>query len=306
MFLVVFGHTFASSVNDNIGKHFLYGFHMPLFLFLSGYLLTAERLRQRSIAQLTLHYSRRMLLQWAAVTVCFIAVAAEFGNRKWPKDIGDLVSDTVLLPYFHLWYVPVLFVALVVLWSLVRFPQPHLLIASLGIGGFVLFESPLGPPTNTIDHRYVGYFLWLAAGFLIRARGNGLPTGRTAGLLAATGGALWLAAFTVHGWTATVGLLLLNFGLFGFAPTSLEWLNRHGGSSSKAGRFVEWLAIAGRDSLWIYLLHPVVTIPIVRLCRDSSLLPLVQLPLALAIFVLSVAFLQRRRIDKARSDRLTT
>ncbi len=80
LILVIFGHTFAESIDESFTKWVIYGFHMPAFLFLSGYLLRTERLRERDYPQLLTDYSRRMIAPWLVVSVLWQALWA---SSRW-------------------------------------------------------------------------------------------------------------------------------------------------------------------------------------------------------------------------------
>jgi fucose 4-O-acetylase-like acetyltransferase len=73
MVLVIFGHTFWQGVGDSWTKWMIYGFHMPMFLFLSGYMISMARFGTRPWGELLRHYWKRMLAAWLVVSVLWLA-----------------------------------------------------------------------------------------------------------------------------------------------------------------------------------------------------------------------------------------
>jgi acyltransferase len=117
--LVVLGHTLGISLEVEL---YIYSFHMPLFFFISGLVLTPTRLSQ-SWASAARHYGRRLLvpyflfsiityIPWVLVTRHYGADAA-LGIEAWQPLIGTLYGIGVggwLQHNAMLWFFPCLFV----------------------------------------------------------------------------------------------------------------------------------------------------------------------------------------------------
>ena len=71
---VIFGHLFTSRVLDDPIKYFLYGFHMPAFLFLSGYLTSNTKLESQTFLDVYKSRLVRLVLPWLAATLVFLSV----------------------------------------------------------------------------------------------------------------------------------------------------------------------------------------------------------------------------------------
>lgn len=114
--LVVFGHSYPFGVYISPGlwkiQNFIYTFHMPLFLFLSGYLLTyntrpaSSYIRKRGI---------RLLVPYFALSVIAFmpkAMVQQFLNDSMEFSVWYLIK-TELIPrdnvWGHFWYIPVVF-----------------------------------------------------------------------------------------------------------------------------------------------------------------------------------------------------
>ena len=251
--LVVFGHTYAQGVADDLSKWIIYGFHMPAFLFLSGYLIRTERLTARPLGQFLVHYARRMVIAWAVVSVAWLAWFFPDSFHGIRRFIGDFALN----PSFHLWYIPALFIALVLAWVLSRWRAGIIALGIVAVAGYFLFESPLSvalPFAGDWDERYVGYLVFFVLGLAVRNGWVGVPALWTRLAAIAVGGALYIAAFwTADPWQVSLGFLALNLGVCLMVPTALDRMSTPLPFAGKP------LQLIGEYSLWVYLLHPFVT-----------------------------------------------
>lgn len=114
--LVVFGHSYPFDVYISPVlwkiKDFIYTFHMPLFLFLSGYLLTRNR---RSPGEYICRRGTRLLIPYFALSLlAFVpkAMVQQLLNDSVELSVWHLVR-TELVPrenvWGHFWYIPVVF-----------------------------------------------------------------------------------------------------------------------------------------------------------------------------------------------------
>jgi acyltransferase len=107
--LVFAGHLFVEPVTENPWKWIIYGFHMPLFLGLGALLLNFERLRTISLGELCTRYFHRMLLPWVIACVVYTSVVL----YQEGLTLKHVVSH-IVVPWYHLWYIPVFFVYIVI------------------------------------------------------------------------------------------------------------------------------------------------------------------------------------------------
>jgi fucose 4-O-acetylase-like acetyltransferase len=291
--LVIFGHTIPEGVSGSLTKWLIYGVHMPAFLFISGYLITRERLLDRSYPQFFLHYLRRMLLPWLVVA---LAWGLSFGTFNLHRPVHSLVY-LVVTPQWHLWYVPVLFAMLTLAWTAVRIPATTAILGGLAALGVLVWGTPLAaqlvPGADGLgDHRYFGYLIWFVLGLAMRNGALRLPSPAVRWGLATVGAVSYLAGFWLSPWVAALGFIALNAGLLLGLPSLLERLRRPlpgvGG----------YLSFVGRHSLWIYLLHPFVTMPVHNLNWPSTMeRPLGVLVTAAILAALAVVYLSARRSE---------
>lgn len=110
--LVVIGHFLLGTLEDNFVRYYIYSFHMPMFIFISGFLIKREKLLSRSYKTFITHYAKRML-GWWAVAWCFytgLSLIKDFNLNK--------IGHFLLEPYYHLWYVPTLFCMICIVYLL--------------------------------------------------------------------------------------------------------------------------------------------------------------------------------------------
>ena len=61
---VILGHVVLGTISGNLIRGVIYSFHMPLFLFVSGYMINLDRLMSQSFNDLFSKYWDRMLKAW--------------------------------------------------------------------------------------------------------------------------------------------------------------------------------------------------------------------------------------------------
>ncbi|MDN4484317.1 acyltransferase family protein [Demequina lignilytica] len=253
LFLVIFGHTYDDGVSQDLVKYMLYGFHMPVFLFLSGYLLSVNRLAAQQLPQVARHYWSRMLWQWLAVSVAFELFSGGFRGDSTVESMWLMIVD----PRYHLWYVPVLFVAIVAIWAFAPYRRANMALGALTLVGYMLYSTPLRNAWDLpqeIDPRYLGYMIFVWLGVAVRMGMLRAPRrGWTTLLAIVPGAALYAWGFDHGSWFKAVGFLVLNIGLCLAVPAILRAIERPVPLLGPAA------ALISTYSLWIYLLHPFVT-----------------------------------------------
>lgn len=251
--LVIFGHTFEDRVSENVVKYVVYGFHMPMFLVLSGYLLNARRLATETLPQVARRYWSRMLWQWLAVSVVFEVFMGGFRGSSTVESAWLAVAE----PRYHLWYVPVLMAAVVAIWVAAPFRPAHLALGAIALLGYLLFATPLRSHVDlpvAVDYRYFAFplFVWLGAamraGWLRSPKQPWVPL-----LLVVVGALLYAYGFENAGWPRPIGFLWLNVGLGLLLPRLIARLER------RIPVVTQSAVLLSTYSLWVYLLHPFAT-----------------------------------------------
>ena len=256
IFLVVFGHfiyAYANKVDGSLAQHiydFIYTFHMPAFVFSTGYFSKSERSRSgESLVKLLLYY-----LVFNTLMLCF---AAGYLGR----------SIKLLTPYYSYWYIlsVVMWRALIGKVDNIRGLVVLSAVLTLALGFSSEFSNLLAL------RRTVGFFVFFAAGyrmdrqkvdaFLARRKPLGMvlcviPT------IAAAAAAWW--AVQKFGITDSMAMmssyrgaddLLLRVLLLAIAAAAIICM-----MLVIPDRKIPLLSQIGKNSLLIYLAHRFVTI----------------------------------------------
>ena len=109
---VIIGHALHGTLDENILRYVIYSFHMPVFLFISGYLINLQRIQSLSAKDLLVKYWKRMLFPWgvALFFYSFVLSIPHFTLLEFVEKLSH--------PYYHLWYVPTLFVFICIVWMI--------------------------------------------------------------------------------------------------------------------------------------------------------------------------------------------
>ncbi len=117
--MVIVGHVVPLSLDDSLLRAVIYSFHMPLFFFVSGFLFNLKRSITLSPIQLLSQYKKRVIVPWflAVVVYCGLCIYV-YGSHQNPLIV---VLRHFVKPYFHLWFVPSLFLFILLTQLLYRY-----------------------------------------------------------------------------------------------------------------------------------------------------------------------------------------
>lgn len=152
---VILGHVLLGSIDDNIFRYIIYSFHMPLFMFMSGYMISVSKISQMTFPDIFSKYWKRMLKMWLVAFLIFSA----YQVLKEPtiKQIAVLIYS----PWYHLWYIPTLFSFILIsrfLFVNVNKYWSYLILIMIPIIWYVLSEIlPITLP-RWFDFKYLPYF----------------------------------------------------------------------------------------------------------------------------------------------------
>jgi fucose 4-O-acetylase-like acetyltransferase len=301
MVLVIFGHTFSVPKEENLVRWILYGFHMPAFLYISGFLLRREKLISLRYVELLISYARRLVLPWLLVTGLFLIIRKSPVEMIMAGEWDALISRIFLFPYFHLWYIPALLVGISLLWLFSRLNVSVAVGMGIALALYFLFTNQVrGQFSHELlegfNRKYLGYFLFLYLGFVVRNSHLKFKSIRTSVLFAIFGLSIFIVGFYDRGWYSPIGFLVLNLSLISIYPTLIAWFDRIEVWSK------DQISSAGRFSLWLYLLHPLITVPFIRATDEKWFQALSGLLLA---YLLTVAFgMYMIWYDKFKSTRI--
>lgn len=241
---VVLGHFAELTQRHHFLTWFGYGFRMPLFIGLTGYLFNLDAARSAPVADLLHKYYGRLILPW--IVACAVALAIT-SSLEWRSPVY-----AVIRPPFHLWFVPVM-MAFILAATVSRLSRGRMLAVALpfsvgamyvfGVGHDIWQVGPWMP-----DRRYFIYPVYFALGMWAAKRDP--ATDAAWPLLAVSlAGAVWWGR--LHHVSSTpeeaAAELLMCVPLIVLFPRL------------KRVRFdIPLLSAVGRDSLFFYLWHPLV------------------------------------------------
>lgn len=84
---------------------------MPIFVFLSGYLLNIQKIEKMSFSGLFNKYWERMIKQWLLALVVYSVIISFSQNITI-----SFIIDRICKPFYHLWYIPILFCMILLTW----------------------------------------------------------------------------------------------------------------------------------------------------------------------------------------------
>jgi len=240
--LVILGHFAEITERHHFLTWFGYGFRMPLFIGLTGYLFNLEQARRMSPGDLLAKYYDRLILPWLAACAITLAVT---GSLSWWSPISALVQ-----PPYHLWFVPVILafffaaqVSRISPSAMLAIAIPTSIVAMFVFGvGHDVWRGGAWMP----DRRFFIYPIYFALGMWVARRPNA-SSHEALLLLVAFIGLLWWSRLYVRPSTSAeiAAVLLLCVPLIVMFP----WLKR-------VSFDIRWLSAIGRDSLFFYLSHP--------------------------------------------------
>lgn len=100
---VILGHLLLGTIEGNPIRYVIYSFHMPVFMFISGYMINIDKISRMSFHDILTKYWNRMLKIW--LIAYFIFSIYDVLHEPTIKHLCTLIYS----PWYHLWYVPTLF-----------------------------------------------------------------------------------------------------------------------------------------------------------------------------------------------------
>ncbi len=243
--LVMGGHAMELTHQQHVLLWIGSGFRMPLMIGISGYLLNVTRTRSMPTGEMFSRYGRRMLLPWAVAMLVYWLASG--GLLSWQTPL-----DLLLRPPFHLWYVPALFLLILVTRLL---PLSPLLLLAIGtpvslatMYSFGLDHGAVGGSLLSPDSRFLRYPVYFFFGMLMAERGMPKRYLWPVLLVGALGLFWWSDLYGTGNALAFVpARLLMCLALIALLP-SISAVRLHFGPINRIGR----------ESLFFYLWHPLV------------------------------------------------
>ncbi len=140
---VIIGHVIRGKLDETFLRFFIYQFHMPIFFFTSGLLLTSIKIDKLNINNIFRKYCLRLGLPWSvAVIVYFIASECSNGNFSSLISIKNILM-AFIIPYYHLWFIPALIFYIFIVFALTKLFKDNIYIVPILIIGLSVFGKIL-------------------------------------------------------------------------------------------------------------------------------------------------------------------
>lgn len=267
--MVMMGHMFESRGGYEFMVWCGFGFRMPLFIGLSGYMFNLDQARSGTLGDLERKYRKRLTIPWLFAGFLYVVAAGDPVSVMTPVEM-------LLRPSYHLWFVPVL-ATFFVLAKLLPFDRSRMVLLAVPVSVAAMFAFGVGHGIEQYgplvpDRRYFAFPLYFALGMLVAK--VELPTRWRvwAVILCVSGMIWWIYLFDhPHRQAEVVAKLMLNVPLIALLPWIL---------SAPLGRSP--LSIIGRDSLFFYLWHPMLFAVLIAMEIDGALMFLITVALLFA------------------------
>ena len=169
MLLVVFGHHLLGFMPDGYGKFhtWLYIFHMPLFIFISGFLIAYSYKGEQYGAYICRRF-RKFFIPYVIIGIIITLLASiKYGAASIGNNLLNLLVSPKQSEATFLWYIYLLFF-LYALYPLINFLQRKnldLCNAGLVIIGIIAFIFPVKEQLFCLDY-FSRYFIFYAIGIV--------------------------------------------------------------------------------------------------------------------------------------------
>lgn len=96
--LVFIGHIVPGSLKEVFIRYFIYSFHMPLFIGVSGFLYNDQNSNK------FIKYIRRIVIPWMIAVLIYLIIGRLSDASLLEISIKDIIL-AFMLPYYHLWFI---------------------------------------------------------------------------------------------------------------------------------------------------------------------------------------------------------
>lgn len=171
--MLILGVIFVHTLSGSMLEHILYAFLMPVFIFITGFLLKEKYVKEIPFTDFMMRYNRRLVIPWLIASVIYLLI-----NSVVRKEIvwsETTALEFFLYPFYHLWFIPGLLIMMALLWWIVNRGVNFTLVLIISLLVSVAWFSYL--KHQQLDHtllywigdkRFYIYFFFYTIGFYLR------------------------------------------------------------------------------------------------------------------------------------------
>ena len=177
--LVIAGHLLLGERHASLTRWIIYSFHMPLFAAVSGYLFPWNEMKKMPLGWTFSRYWRRPILPWlmAVGVYALVNAAPVFLSLPAPlntvsaqllsPDFWSHLSQQLIHPFFHLWFIPAYLLWISLSWTLTRLRLSWSWIMPIGVAASLISQF--------LNLPYPSYYLFFVLGGFFRWHKRVLP-----------------------------------------------------------------------------------------------------------------------------------
>lgn len=260
--MVVITHCLPPSM----ALYFLYFFHMPLFMSISGFLLKQSAFKN-GLYEYLKRVVERLVVPWTIAWFVYLPIVLK------GRPITSISIDDVTHPYYHLWYIPGYIMGALVCYCIYKRKIPVWLTLTITATITVLWYVIYRDKTNINklplywlgDKRFYSYVFFFVTGYCVRNKlvsFRGSPMFLLTSVLASLGVIAFCIFTHQNDLIACAPYMIFNISLALFvllyiAPQKLL--------QNKILHYIN------EQSLGIYLYHPLVIYLILYLLNDEQM-----------------------------------
>lgn len=177
--LVIVGHLLLGPIDQSPVRNFIYFFHMPLFVAVTGYFIKSELLLYATPFILK-KYFKRLLTPYILAFLVYSAMTWFNAYRTGGLNLKTIV-DTIMNPYYHLWYIPAVILFVLYTKCLVTMPgKVSFVIGAISAFLITVLSRIYGDTINEMgwaklfgDSRYYYYYYYFLIGYIMSRYGLG-------------------------------------------------------------------------------------------------------------------------------------
>ncbi|HET8886151.1 MAG TPA: acyltransferase family protein [Salinimicrobium sp.] len=128
--LVILGHVLQGKMDEAIWRTIIYSFHMPLFIGISGFLFSVDRVVGINLIALIKKYLFRVIIPWTIAVVIYFSLSIIQNDNL---NVLTGLIKSFISPFYHLWFIPGFLSWIVLTWILKKIITGDKLLLIIGL-----------------------------------------------------------------------------------------------------------------------------------------------------------------------------